>query len=153
MYYPSPSRHVYPPTPSVAHTVCKRAIRILLEWFFVFILLPPTNEVWGKVIFLHLSVILFTGVWSASVHAGISPPPPPRTRHPLEQTPPWDQAPPEQTPQTGQTPPGTRHPSLEQTPPPPQSRPPRSSACWEIRSTSGRYASYWNAILLLILFL
>ena len=27
--------------------------------------LPPANEVWGKVIFLHLSVILFTGghVW------------------------------------------------------------------------------------------
>ena len=25
--------------------------------------LPTTNEVWGKVIFLHLSVILFTGVW------------------------------------------------------------------------------------------
>ena len=25
------------------------------------ILLPPANEVWGKVIFLHLSVILFTG--------------------------------------------------------------------------------------------
>ena len=26
--------------------------------------------------------------------------------------------------------------------------PPRCSACWEIRSTSGRYVSYWNAILL-----
>ena len=25
---------------------------------------------------------------------------------------------------------------------------PRSRACWEIRSTHGRYASYWNAILL-----
>ena len=25
--------------------------------------------------------------------------------------------------------------------------PPLRSACWEIRSTSGRYASYWNAIL------
>ena len=24
---------------------------------------------------------------------------------------------------------------------------PRSSACWEIRATSGRYASYWNAFL------
>ena len=33
--------------------------------FFLFVLIiglvPPTNEVWGKVIFLHLSVILFTG--------------------------------------------------------------------------------------------
>ena len=26
------------------------------------VLLPPTNEVWDKVIFLHLSVILFTGM-------------------------------------------------------------------------------------------
>ena len=23
--------------------------------------LPPANDVWGKVIFLHLSVVLFTG--------------------------------------------------------------------------------------------
>ena len=38
-------------------------------------------------------------------------------------------------------PPGTRHPTGT-------SPPPQSSACWEIRSTSGRYASYWNAILL-----
>ena len=27
--------------------------------------------------------------------------------------------------------------------------PPGSSACWEIRTTSGRYASYWNAFLYL----
>ena len=26
--------------------------------------------------------------------------------------------------------------------------PPRSSACWEIRATRGRYASYWKAFLL-----
>ena len=45
------------------------------------------------------------------------------SRHPWEQTPPW-----------------SRHP-LEQTPPP-------CRACWEIRSTRGQYASYWNAILL-----
>ena len=34
-----------------------------------YVLLPPANEVWGKVIFLHLSVILFTGgpawLWGA----------------------------------------------------------------------------------------
>ena len=29
-----------------------------------------------------------------------------------------------------------------------QVHPPRSSACWDIRATSGRYASYWNALLL-----
>ena len=31
-------------------------------------LLPPANEVWGKVIFLHLFVILFTGGWYPSMH-------------------------------------------------------------------------------------
>ena len=54
------------------------------------VFLPPANEVWGKVIFLHLFVILFTG--------GIPPPgtrhhppgtrhhpPPPGTRHTLPQ--------------------------------------------------------------------
>ena len=57
----------------------------------------------------------------------------------------------------GVDPPG-RHP-----PPPPEEtrktpprkkpgRPsPRSSACWEIRETSGRYASYWNACLFFFL--
>ena len=31
--------------------------------------------------------------------------------------------------------------------PPSGYTPPGSSACWEIRATSGRYASYWNAFL------
>ena len=115
------------------------------------LLLPPANEVWSKVIFLHLSVILFTG-GSASVHDGIPQPPRPGT--------PWtrDCSPPSDTPQTrhplGQTPPGSdtpwsRHPHPEadtpQTRHPPHT--PLRSACWEIRSTSGRYASHWNAIL------
>ena len=40
-------------------------------------------EVWAKVIFLHLSVILFTGGGSASVHAGIADPLPPGAPPPL----------------------------------------------------------------------
>ena len=70
------------------------------------------------------------GGGSASVHAGIPPPGsrPPRSRPPPEQAPPWEQT------LLVHTPPGSRHP------------PPLCSACWEIRSTSGRYASYWNAI-------
>ena len=32
-------------------------------------------------------------------------------------------------------------------PAPPETMHPRRTACWEIRSTRGRYASYWNAIL------
>ena len=71
----------------------------------------PQRSCEGYDMFLHLSVILFTGGGSASVHAGI--PSPPQSRHPPGPgTPPRDQAP------------------LEQTPPPPgpgspQSRPPR----------------------------
>ena len=76
------------------------------------------------------------------------PPPwdqvPPRTRPPLTRSP-WDQAPPPPGPGTplGPDPPKTRHP------PGPDS--PLRSACWEIWSTSGRYASYWNAILIIII--
>ena len=47
----------------------------------------------------------------------------PQTRHPLDQASPRTRYPPG---------PGTH---------------PRCRACWEIRSTRGRYASYWNAIL------
>ena len=43
--------------------------------------------------------------------------------------------------------PPSRHTPRDQAPP--QTRQPLHSACWEIRSTSGCYASYWNAILLL----
>ena len=64
---------------------------------------------------------IFTGVCD-SVHRGGST---------WAGTPPRDQVPPR---------PGT----------PPRSRyTPTSSACWEIWATSGRYASYWNAFLLL----
>ena len=55
----------------------------------------------GKVMFLHLSVIMFT-------RGG---------RHPREDT------------------------------------PPSRCACWEMRATIGRYASYWNAYLFVDLFL
>ena len=67
----------------------------------------------AKVIFLHLSVILFTGVrGSVSVHAGIPPGsrPPGAEMHPspLHRPPPGADTPPEQTPPREQTPP---HPS------------------------------------------
>ena len=81
---------------------------------------PQTK--FAKVMFLHLSV-------SYSVHGGVLP------QCMLGY--PRDQAPPEQT----HTPPRSRHPPGAGTPP--------SSARWEIRSTRGRYASYWNAYLFL----
>ena len=63
----------------------------------------------------------------------------------LEQAPPRAVTPPSR-------PPRSRHPP-EQTPPRADTPAPLHSACWEIRSTSGRYASYWNAILLSINFI
>ena len=70
---------------------------------------------------------------SASVHAGIYTP--------------WEQTPPQPD-----TPSWSRHPPWKQTPPRKADTPPEadispSSACWEIRATSGHYASYWNAYL------
>ena len=73
------------------------------------------------------------GTWQTPPRPG-TPPPRDQTRHTPPQTrPPQDQTPPQ---------PGT--PPLlppDQTPPPPDQTPSRSS------TTSGRYASYWNAFL------
>ena len=73
--------------------------------------LPPANELWGKVIFLHLSVILFTGgsTWTGT---------PPDRYTPLGRY----TLPARYTPRAGTPPAG-------------------------ILSTSGLYASYWNAFL------
>ena len=55
--------------------------------------------------------------------------------------------PPEQTPLQSRHPPEADTPlPREQTPP--DQTPPHRRACWEIRSTRGRYAPYWTAILL-----
>ena len=102
----------------------------------------------------HRCLSVHRGV-SASVHAGIhtSPGPEEDTTPGTEaDTPPQDQR---QTPPWPYTPPLARHPSPEQTPFPSRYPPadtllvdtPRRSACWEIRSTSGQYASHWNAFL------
>ena len=112
---------------------------------------------WGKVMFLQASVILLTG------GVGTSPPweetPPSGSRHtPLEADTPLPpgadppkqislgQHPPDHTPET--TPPQSRHPPRAD---PPGNRSPQW-ACCEIRSTRGRYTSYWNAILLWLIF-
>ena len=93
----------------ILNIICRNKMIVLVESNFYL-----RQWSWGKVMFLHVSVILFTGV-SVSVHAEIPPP--------QEQTPP----------------PGADTP-------PEQTSPPRSSACWEIWATSGRYASCWNAM-------
>ena len=82
------------------------------------------NEVVAKVMLLLMSVILLTG-GSASVHAGIPPPPQSQSKHL----------------------PGSRHLPGAHTPLGADT-PPRADS--GIRSMSGRYASYWNAFLVLI---
>ena len=103
------------------------------------------NEVVAKVIFLHLSVILFTRWWSASLHAGI----PPCQGDPLlPRRPPAKETPlPRRPPPTKETP-LPRRPPTKETPLP--RRPPPGEADSGIRSMSGRYASYWNAFLFFI---
>ena len=84
-------------------------------------LLPPANEVWGKVMFLHLCVILFTG-GSASegvcIQGGLHPGGSASRGSASEGE------------GVGQIPPQIGY--------------------YGTRSTSGWYASYWNAFLCLV---
>ena len=69
--------------------------------------------------------------------------------HPPTHPPPWSDTPPRTryTPLGPGTPPGQVHPPPQGPGTPPRTTYPPCSACWEIRATSGRYASYWNAFL------
>ena len=49
--------------------------------------LPPANEVWGKVIFLHQSVILFMGGGLSQCMLGYDPPPQQGRQDPGKETP------------------------------------------------------------------
>ena len=71
--------------------------------------LPAATKLGQGNVFTGVCDSVHGGGVSASVHAGMPPPPPqsrhPQSRHPLGQTPPWEQTPPEQTPPPGkQTP-------------------------------------------------
>ena len=63
-----------------------------------------------------------------------------------DQVPPTDQVHP---PGPG-APPRTRYTPRDQVHPPGTRYTPQPRACWDRRSTRGRYASYWNAILLMV---
>ena len=103
---------------------------------------------WAKVMFLQVCVILFTGGVCLSACWDTTPPreqtplgadtpgadTPPRQTPPQSRPSPWEQTPPQSRPPLGADPPGSR-------PPPPR------EADSGIRSTSGRYASYWNVFL------
>ena len=94
----------------------------------------PPNEVCEGYSFTHVCRSFQEGV-SLSVHAGIQTP--------------WEQTPPGSDPLGVDT--HQEQTSPKQTPTPKQTPPradtPQSSACWEIRAITGRYASYWNAYL------
>ena len=64
------------------------------------------------------------------------------TRHPQIRHPPQEQTPPQ-----SRHPPGSRHHPRADNPPQEQTLPPPDTD-YDIRSMSGRYASYWNAFLL-----
>ena len=100
-------------------------------------LLPPTMKLGQGYIFTGVCDSVNRGVCLSACWDT------PRAGTPPEQTPPQSRHPPEQTP------PGTRHPPG--TRPPPGPDPALCSACWEIQSTRGWYASYWNAYLFIIL--
>ena len=105
-------------------------------------LLPPANEVWGKVIFsvacvknsVHRGVCL-SACWDTTT---------PRSRDPL----PGADTPRAETPWSRHPPPLTRYPLGTRNPPrtrhPPRLGTPLHSACWEIRSTNGRYAIFFG---------
>ena len=108
---------------------CAMAMFQFAQWL-EFSLFTGRNEVVAKVMFLLVSVILFTG-GSASVHAGITPTPsprepdPPGSRHPLGGRPIWKQEPPgSQLPGKQAPPPGSRYPW------PPGSRHPPAYGQW-----------------------
>ena len=96
------------------------------------LLITGRNEVVAKVMFLQVCVCPQGGGCLPQCMLGCHTPPGTR------------QAPPPPHPGTRQTPPKTRH-----TPSPGPGRPPPREADSSIRSTSGRYASYWNAFLFL----
>ena len=119
----------------------------------------------AKVMFLHLSVSHSVHRGGVSQHAMGQMPPTPRKK--LGRLPPSLQEETRKTPPSSRKKPGRLPPSsppprkkpgrLPPSSPPPRKKsgrpswktdpPPPSSACWEIRATSGRYASYWNAYL------
>ena len=150
----STSRGTYRPRNTRSATVTSDEILTFLIWH----LITRRNEVLAKVIFLHLFVILFTGgVWQGE-------PPPPAWTTPLGmENPPGPDTTPQawRTPRHGEPPlpPGHGEPPRAWRNPPGMENPPRTrhhpprhgepppEADSGIRSTIGRYASYWNAFL------
>ena len=138
----------------------------ILCHFHLMTVFTGRNEVVAKAMFLQVCVCPQGGGCLPQCMLGCQTPqtrqtPPQPGRHPPDQadTPHTRQTPPDQAdthtprpgrhpPRTKQTPPDQADTPPRQTPPPGPSRPPREADS-SIRSTSGRYASYWNAFLFL----
>ena len=95
--------------------------------------LPSANEVCEGYVFTCVCP-QWGSAWAGTPQAGI---------------PPWAGTPPGRYTPWQVHPPG-RYTPHEQVHTPGQVHPPGSSACWEIRAKRRRYASYWNAFLLLL---
>ena len=110
------------------------------------VVITPANEVCEGYVFTPVCQSFCSGGCLPQCMLGYTPPS--RSRPPRADTP-WSRHPQSKyMPQCmlGYTP--WSRPPWEQTAPPGADPPPLHSACWEIRATSGRYASYWNAYLL-----
>ena len=126
---------------------------IRVSWFYCWFL-PPANEVCECYVFIPVCHSVHRGWGDCPVYAGIHTPreqTPPRSKQSWEHTPPGADTPQSRHPPRAdippeKTPPGSRHPPGEDTPLLGADIP-LHSGCWEIRATSGRYASYWNAYL------
>ena len=117
---------------------------LYLLFFCIYIYRPQQS--WGKVIFSVACVKNSVHKGGGSTWAGT-----PRQVHPSAGTPQAGTPPGRYTPQAG-TPLGRYTPDrytpwAGNLPGLPGRHPPLSSACWEIWAASGRYASYWNAFL------
>ena len=122
---PPEQRDIHTPKPDVTPPLISGKGMVPYHWTVSHVYRPQRSC--GKVMFLHLSVILFTG--------GCLPLPLP-----------WSDTPMGRHPLLGRHPPGRHTPAkcmLGFTP--------LCAVHAGIRSTSGRYASYWNAFLLVIL--
>ena len=117
-------------------TPVRATIVIVPSPIFVSLHIYRPQQSWGKVIFSVACVK--NSVHGGSTWAG-TPPPQAGTPSPGQVHPP----PGRYTPKAG-TPPGQVHPLGRYTPP---GRYTPRAKCYEIRSMSGRYASYWNAFL------
>ena len=123
------------------------------------------NEVVAKVMFLQVCVCPQGGCLPQCMLGCHTPPDgePPRMENPPDGEPPLDRNPPDgepprmdgepprmENPPGWRTPPDGEPPRMEN-PPGWRTPPPPREADSSIRSTSGRYASYWNAFLFILL--